>query len=239
MGEGADIPYLDTLLVVAPVSWKGIVSQYVGRISREYNGKKEVCIYDYVDINIPAFVSMYSKRLNTYRKLGYVAADGNASGNTEATTGLKSGSFYSETDIYPALCALIANTKHSIVISSPRLELNYGTSHLIEQLLSAVRRNVAIEVLCSSVEDSAQAEAAARLKENGISVSFISNCYLKFATFDNQIFLFGELNLLGGYINVTKSFSETFSEPSVHKVMILGSNAEICRTLTEPNLFEL
>ena len=247
LGEGADIPYLDTLLVVAPVSWKGIVSQYVGRISREYNDKSEVCIYDYVDLSIPAFVSMYTKRLKTYKALGYVAAgsiagpiSGPIAGSIDKTTAsddlFKARSFYSETDIYPVLCTLIANTKHSIVISSPRLEFNYGTTRIIEQLAIASSHGITIEIRTST--EYAQAEAIAKLRQSGISVRPSTSCYLKFATFDNQHFLFGELNLLGSYINVTKS-SSSFSQPDTPKVMILGINSQICETLTEPRLFGL
>ncbi len=241
LGEGADIPYLDTLLVVAPVSWKGIVSQYVGRISREYNDKSEVCIYDYVDLSIPAFVSMYTKRLKTYKALGYVAAGSIADsivGSIDKATAsddlFKARSFYSETDIYPVLCTLIANTKHSIVISSPRLELNYGTTRIIEQLATASSHGITIEIRTST--EYAQAEAIAKLRQSGISVRPSTSCYLKFATFDNQHFLFGELNLLGSYINVTKS-SPSLSHPDTPKVMILGINSQICETLTQPSLF--
>lgn len=54
-----------------PVSWKGTLVQYAGRIHRLYEGKKEVRIYDYVDRNVPMLLNMFKKRLRGYRALGY------------------------------------------------------------------------------------------------------------------------------------------------------------------------
>ena len=53
VGEGFDYPRLDTLFLVSPVSWKGIIAQYAGRLHREYHGKTDVRIYDYIDIRLP------------------------------------------------------------------------------------------------------------------------------------------------------------------------------------------
>jgi hypothetical protein len=54
-----------------PVSWKGTMIQYAGRLHRLYQGKFEVCIYDYVDRNVPMLVRMFEKRLRAYRAMGY------------------------------------------------------------------------------------------------------------------------------------------------------------------------
>jgi len=71
VGEGFDYPRLDTLFLTMPIAWKGNVEQYAGRLHREYDGKTEVRIYDYVDIHIPLCDSMYRKRLKGYSKAGY------------------------------------------------------------------------------------------------------------------------------------------------------------------------
>lgn len=71
VGEGFDCPRLDTLFLAMPISWDGTLAQYVGRLHREYAGKQEVMIYDYVDINVPMLENMYKKRLCGYAKLGY------------------------------------------------------------------------------------------------------------------------------------------------------------------------
>ena len=54
IGEGFDYPRLDTLLLAMPITWKGKVAQYAGRLHRNYKGKNEVQILDYVDIRVPA-----------------------------------------------------------------------------------------------------------------------------------------------------------------------------------------
>ncbi len=71
VGEGFDNPRLDTLFLIMPFSWKGTLSQYCGRIHRNYEGKDEVLIFDYVDICIPVFDKMYQKRLKGYKQLEY------------------------------------------------------------------------------------------------------------------------------------------------------------------------
>lgn len=70
-GEGFDEPRLDTLFLAMPISWSGTLSQYVGRLHREYDGKTDVKIYDYIDINVQMLENMYKKRLHGYAALGY------------------------------------------------------------------------------------------------------------------------------------------------------------------------
>ena len=71
IGEGFDDPRLDTLLLAMPISWRGTLQQYAGRLHRLYDGKKEVRIYDYVDEHVPVLARMYERRLKGYRAMGY------------------------------------------------------------------------------------------------------------------------------------------------------------------------
>jgi len=71
IGEGFDDARLDTLLLALPVSWKGTLVQYAGRLHRIHAGKTDVRIYDYVDRNVPMLVKMFQKRLRGYRTMGY------------------------------------------------------------------------------------------------------------------------------------------------------------------------
>ncbi len=71
IGEGFDDPRLDTLFLATPISWRGTLQQYVGRLHRLYDGKKVVEVYDYVDSSIPMLARMFEKRLRGYRALGY------------------------------------------------------------------------------------------------------------------------------------------------------------------------
>jgi len=71
IGEGFDDARLDTLFLALPVSWKGTLVQYAGRLHRLHPGKREVRIYDYVDRNVPMLARMFEKRLRGYRAIGY------------------------------------------------------------------------------------------------------------------------------------------------------------------------
>jgi superfamily II DNA or RNA helicase len=75
IGEGFDEPRLDTLFLTMPVSWKGILQQYAGRLHRMYDNKEEVVIYDYVDTNIEMAKHMFSRRKKGYAALGYCIED--------------------------------------------------------------------------------------------------------------------------------------------------------------------
>lgn len=72
LGEGFDLPILDTLFLTMPISFKGRLVQYAGRLHRASPGKKNVLIYDYLDEQLPLACSMYRKRLPAYRSMGYV-----------------------------------------------------------------------------------------------------------------------------------------------------------------------
>lgn len=71
VGEGFDDARLDTLFLAMPISWKGTVQQYAGRLHRLYESKQEVQIYDYVDKHVSVLARMYQKRLKGYRTMGY------------------------------------------------------------------------------------------------------------------------------------------------------------------------
>ncbi|MCK9409854.1 MAG: DEAD/DEAH box helicase [Bacteroidetes bacterium] len=71
IGEGFDLPGLCTLFLAMPLSFKGRLIQYAGRLHRESKGKTDVRIYDYVDTSLGLGVTMFRKRVTTYRKMGY------------------------------------------------------------------------------------------------------------------------------------------------------------------------
>ncbi len=71
IGEGFDDPRLDTLFLTMPVSWRGTLAQYVGRLHRLHEGKREVRVYDYADLNVPMLARMFDKRCRGYEALGY------------------------------------------------------------------------------------------------------------------------------------------------------------------------
>lgn len=71
IGEGFDDARLDTLFLAMPISWRGTLQQYVGRLHRLHDNKRVVQVYDYVDLHVPTLMRMYKKRLKGYEAIGY------------------------------------------------------------------------------------------------------------------------------------------------------------------------
>ena len=71
LGEGFDDERLDTLFLALPISWRGTLTQYAGRLHRLNAAKKEVIIYDYVDFEVPVLAKMHAKRRAGYKAIGY------------------------------------------------------------------------------------------------------------------------------------------------------------------------
>jgi superfamily II DNA or RNA helicase len=76
IGEGFDDARLDTLFLAMPISWRGTLQQYVGRLHRLHDNKLVVQVYDYVDIQVPMLMRMYEKRLKGYQAIGYTIQSG-------------------------------------------------------------------------------------------------------------------------------------------------------------------
>ena len=75
ISEGFDDARLDTLFLAMPISWKGTLQQYVGRLHRLHDAKHIVRVYDYVDSNVPMLARMYARRLKGYGLIGYTVRD--------------------------------------------------------------------------------------------------------------------------------------------------------------------
>jgi len=71
LGEGFDDARLDTLFLTLPVSWRGTIAQYVGRLHRRHERKREVRVYDYADLNVPMLARMFDRRCKGYESVGY------------------------------------------------------------------------------------------------------------------------------------------------------------------------
>jgi len=71
IGEGFDDPRLDVLFLTLPVSWRGTVAQYAGRLHRFHDGKRDVRVYDYADLNVPMLARMFDRRCRGYEAIGY------------------------------------------------------------------------------------------------------------------------------------------------------------------------
>ncbi|MCC6177189.1 MAG: hypothetical protein IT305_17930 [Chloroflexi bacterium] len=75
IGEGFDDARLDTLFLAMPVSWRGTIQQYAGRLHRLHSSKRVVQIFDYVDAGVPMLLSMHEKRLKGDKDIGYSVLD--------------------------------------------------------------------------------------------------------------------------------------------------------------------
>ena len=75
IGEGFDDARLDTLFLALPISWRGTLQQYVGRLHRLHDNKREVIVFDYVDGGVPVLTAMYAKRVRGYETVGYEIQD--------------------------------------------------------------------------------------------------------------------------------------------------------------------
>lgn len=71
IGEGFDDPRLDTLFLALPISWRGTIAQYVGRLHRLHEDKRELRVYDYADLDVPMLARMFDRRCRGYEALGY------------------------------------------------------------------------------------------------------------------------------------------------------------------------
>lgn len=71
LGEGFDDARLDTLFLTMPVSWKGTLAQYAGRLHRDHQGKGEVVVVDYADLYVPVLARMHQTRISGSKTLGY------------------------------------------------------------------------------------------------------------------------------------------------------------------------
>jgi hypothetical protein len=83
IGEGFDDARLDTLFLATPISWKGTLQQYVGRLHRLHDAKHVVRVYDYVDSQVLMLARMYARRLKGYGAIGYRIGTTGANGQSQ------------------------------------------------------------------------------------------------------------------------------------------------------------
>lgn len=196
VGEGFDLPRLDTLIMATPVAWKGLVEQYAGRLNRDYEGKKNVVIYDYIDSNIRVFDNMYAKRLKAYKRIGYSLQVENDIQKQEANA------IYDYESYAEVYCRDLADAKTSIVVSSPSLRYS-KINQFISDMKPLQERGVKITLLTWNPDSYSfgnpihKMEMIRTLNEVGIEVVLKDDNCLHFAVIDNSIVWYGSLNFLG------------------------------------------
>lgn len=187
IGEGFDYPRLDTLFLTMPISWKGNVEQYAGRLHREYAGKSEVQIYDYVDIHIPLCDSMYRKRLKGYLSAGY----GKEIKSTAASENGIQELIYGRDNYEEAFLNDLAMAKHSVVIAVPKVKFKYKPL-IMSSLANLLHSGVSVVVHIKEVGAN-----EGELSSAGIDIVSNKNQTLLCAIIDKAIVWYGNINIFG------------------------------------------
>lgn len=181
--------------MATPVSGENVVEQYVGRLNRDYDGKENVIVYDYVDSHIPKFDRMYAAGLKVYKKIGYelcVSTDGEKQ---------KANAIYDIDSYAEIFWRDIAETKTSVVISSPRL----GTQK-VKRIISELRERQEFGVKVTIVtwhpdvykygRDDVRMELMEKLRKAGFEIRLVEESCEHFAVIDKEIVWYGSMNLL-------------------------------------------
>ncbi len=195
LGEGFDFPRLDTLFMATPVSGENVVEQYVGRLNRDYDGKENVIVYDYVDSHIPKFDKMYSARMKAYKKIGYELCV-NMDGEKQKANAIYDIENYAET-----YWKDLEEANSAVVVSSPRLN-NQKVDRIINML--GKRRELGVKVTIVTWhpdaykygKDDVRMELMERLRKAGFEIRLVEESCEHYAVIDNEIVWYGSVNLL-------------------------------------------
>ena len=191
VGEGFDLPRLDTLFLAMPISWKGTLAQYAGRLHRSYDGKQEVLVYDYVDLRIPMLERMYQRRLSGYASIGYsIRGDRNIPAGESR--------IFTQDEYWSVFSDDIRKAAKSLLIVSPYLHMGQ-----VKRVLAVLSDDIKVTVVTND-ESGFKPEACEKIKtaialleQNGVSVELRPKVYQRFAIIDRELLWYGGINFLG------------------------------------------
>ncbi|MCD7808956.1 MAG: DEAD/DEAH box helicase family protein [Erysipelotrichaceae bacterium] len=195
IGEGFNMPRLDTIMLTMGISGSTKVEQNSGRINRMYENKKDAIIYDYVDSHIQKLEKMYYKRLRIFKGLGYKICNNTGNEIIEANAIFDKDNYL---DIYEKD---LLNANNSIIISS--LGLNeYKVNRFIGQMKDLQESGVKVTVLTLNHELYSKNRVLVtfnlidKMKMVGINVIVSSDIHERYAIIDNELVWYGSMNLL-------------------------------------------
>lgn len=194
VGEGFDLPQLDTIFLTLPFSWKGRLRQYLGRLQREVGNKDELRVYDYIDLGISMFDNMYQKRLREYKKLGYMMAE------DEKTKALEAG-LYDSSNYYGDLRKDF-NDAGSITLCIKSL-----TAELVKVIYELKAEGKEIKVITQRATakngkvNHRQKAHFDELKRQNSEVVAVEKVTQSFIVLDMQVAWYGSLNFYGSMNN--------------------------------------
>jgi len=216
IGEGFDEPRLDTLFLAMPISWKGTLQQYAGRLHRLFLDKKEVQIYDYVDIHVKMLERMYQKRLTGYASMGYKA-------KSEDIQSASLDIIFDKDSFLPVFSNDLAGAKKEVLIVSPFVRKR-RTMQMLKQLRNALDKGIRTIVVTRPAGDFKAKDRMAlkqileELANSDISVVLKSNIHQKFAIMDQKIVWYGSINLLS-YGTAQESIMRIESSNIAHELI--------------------
>lgn len=196
IGEGFNFPRLDTLMLAAPIKFEGRLIQYVGRLNRQYEGKKDVIVYDYVDTHIGFFDRQYRSRLRSYRKLGYQVISKPIS-EKQTANAIFDGRDYSE-----VFERDLVEADSEVVISSPDLRRS-KVERIISLLKGRQESGVAVAVITINPDMTGYGDLIElnilidEMRRNGINVRVTDDECEHYAVIDKRLVWHGGMNLLG------------------------------------------
>lgn len=194
IGEGFDYPRLDTLFLALPIAWKGKVAQYAGRLHRNYPGKSEVQIYDYIDIHIPVLERMYQKRVRGYAAIGYKI-------KVDAAPQAESNLIYDGKSFYGPYCQELRAASKEILIVSPFMRKGRITQ-LMRNITEAILNDVSVTIVTRPHDDFKEKDREtvekniSMLRDYGIRVVTKSGFHQKFTVIDGEVVWYGSVNFL-------------------------------------------
>ena len=195
VGEGFNYPRLDTLIMATPISYRGIVEQYAGRLNRDYAGKKNVVIYDYVDSHIDKFDKMYGKRLKAYKQIGYQICTNVSAEKQEA------GAIYDFESYHEVFERDLQEAEKDIIISSPRMNRK-KVYRMISLLKERQEAGLKVTIVtwhpdCYKYGKSeVRMELLEQLRKTGFEIQLMEEGCEHFAVVDQKIVWYGNMNFL-------------------------------------------
>jgi len=157
VGEGFDLPQLESVFFSLPFSWKGRTNQYIGRLHRNLDDKKELRVYDYIDIGVEMFARMYQKRMKEYTKLDYQMAE-------DDKTRANQTQLYTATNYKDSLDFDITQAKNIVmgIVSVRKIQLS--------KLKKLRETNTQIKSLIKKDKSEKQPDAIEKLQRLGIII---------------------------------------------------------------------
>ena len=196
IGEGFNFPRLDTLMLAAPVKFEGRLIQYVGRLNRTYEGKRDAVVYDYVDSHIGFFNRQYKTRLSAYKKLGYKVLSKTTEKNYYVNS-IFDGKSYTE-----VFERDLVEANQEIVVASPGIRRSK-----VERFIALVKprqeAGVNVTVITINPEEDKTGDVIElfmlidEMKKAGIFVRLTKEEGEHFAVIDSKLVWHGGMNLLG------------------------------------------